>query len=62
MSTKIIRHESVCRCALCRKVDEVIEREGKRRAAPGEPSEDYYVTDTQGVAAVWVPVFSGVVS
>ncbi len=59
---KIIRHDADCRCALCRKVDEIIEREGKRRAAPGEPSEDYYVTDPQGVTAVWVPVFVGSVS
>jgi hypothetical protein len=62
MSAKIIRHEPACRCALCRKVDEIIGREGKRRAAPGEPAEDYYVTDPQGLTAVWVPVFTGVVS
>jgi hypothetical protein len=62
MSTKIIRHEADCRCALCRKVDDIIARDGRRRAAPGEPAEDYYVTDPQGLVAVWVPAFSGVVS
>lgn len=62
MTTKIIRHAPACNCALCRKVDELIAAQGKRRALPGEPSEDYYVTDPAGVAAVWVPVFSGQVS
>jgi hypothetical protein len=62
MSPKIIRHEASCRCALCRKVDEIIGLEGKRRALPGEPTEDYFVTDPQGLSAVWVPVFSGEVS
>jgi len=62
MTPKIIRHEATCRCALCRKVDEIIGREGKRRAAPGEPSENYYVTGPDGRLAIWVPVFSGDVS
>jgi hypothetical protein len=54
---KIIRHTAACRCALCLKVDEIIAREGKIRARPGEPSEDYYVVhaDNQRLA-VWVPV------
>jgi|HubBroStandDraft_2_1064218.scaffolds.fasta_scaffold171324_1 hypothetical protein len=53
---KIIRHEATCRCALCRKVDEIIGREGKCRALPGEPSADYFVTDPTGATYVWVPV------
>jgi len=61
-TNKIIRHLATCRCALCQKVDELIGKEGKRRALPGEPSEDYFVTDPWGAVAVWVPVFSGEVS
>lgn len=58
----IVRHAADCGCALCRKVDAIIAREGKRRAAAGEPAEDYYVTDSRGLTAVWVPVFSGPIS
>ena len=54
---KIIRHTAICRCALCCKVDEIIGAEGKRRALPGEPSADYFVTDPAGKVHVWVPVF-----
>lgn len=59
---KIIRHAGACACALCAKVDEIIARKGLRRALPGEPAVDYYVTDPAGQTAVWVPVFSGEVS
>jgi hypothetical protein len=62
MMTKIIRHAPDCRCALCRKVDEIIGKEGKRRAVAGEPSEDLYVSEPTGKLAVWVPVFTGEVS
>lgn len=56
--TKIIRHGATCSCALCRKVDEIIGLQGKRRALPGEPTVDYFVTDPTSAVAVWVPVFA----